>query len=133
METTRPILIAEDDPDQLEMLSNALLDAGFNVAAVHRGDDVLPRIEELHPSLVIIDVHMPGLSGFEVLKRIRQSKDLKALPVVLVSAYYSSEKLEAMIMLGANSGFSKPFEMREMIQEAQRLTGLANADLDKSK
>ncbi len=133
METSRPVLIAEDDPDQLEMLSNALLDAGFNVAAVHRGDDVLPKIEELHPALAIIDIHMPGLSGLEVLKRIRQSKKLKTLPVVLVSAYYSSEKLDAMIMLGANSGFSKPFEMREMIQEAQRLTGLTGVDMKKSK
>jgi len=123
----RLILVAEDDPDQLEMLCNALMDAGFDVAAAHRGDDVVPRLEALRPILVIVDIHLPGISGLEILSRIRNHKELGAIPVMLVSAYYSSEKLDEIMRLGADSSFSKPYEMEEMIKEVRRLVGTDTA------
>lgn len=115
------ILIAEDDPDQSEQVCNSLVDAGYRVIALNRGNDVLPEAEKLSPDLVILDIRMPGLNGVQVLRALRQSAKFSSLAVILVSAYYSNGEPEKMLKLGASSCLSKPFEVPELLAEVKRL------------
>lgn len=122
------ILVAEDDPDQSELLCNSLIDEGYRVTALHGGNEVIPKAEQIHPDLVIMDIRMPGLNGTEVLQWFRNSAKFRTLPAILVSAYSSSSELESLISHGANSGFTKPFEMKEMLSEVRRLIGIRSAE-----
>lgn len=121
------VLIAEDDPDQSEQARNVLTDAGYRVQVLHRGNEVLPQAELLKPNLLIMDVRMPGLNGMQVLKSLRQSAKFSTLAVILISAYYSAGELERMMKIGANACLSKPFEMKELLSEVQRLVGIVDS------
>jgi len=121
------VLIAEDDPDQSEQACHVLADAGYRVQVLHHGDEVLPKAELLNPNLLIMDVRMPGLNGMQVLKALRQSAKFSTLAVILISAYYSEGELERMKRSGANGCLSKPFEMKELLSEVQRIVGKADS------
>lgn len=124
------ILIAEDDPDQSELICNSIVDAGFRIVALQRGNEVLSKVEELSPDLVIMDIRLPGLNGMQVLTTLRQSAKFRTLPVILVSAYYSAGELEKMMNHGASSCLSKPFEIDELLSEVHRLVGAASGKGD---
>ena len=80
------ILIADDEPNQLELLSFNLTQAGFEVAQAHDGKQALTMIEDSSPDLVVLDWMMPNLSGIELCRILRSRRDTKSLPIIMLSA-----------------------------------------------
>ena len=80
------ILIADDEPNQLELLSYNLAQAGFDVAQAHDGQAALTMIEDWHPDLVVLDWMMPHMSGIELCRILRSRADTKLLPIIILSA-----------------------------------------------
>ncbi|MGH2956531.1 MAG: response regulator [Solirubrobacterales bacterium] len=80
------VLVADDDEDLLELACMQLEDAGYEVERAHDGSEALRLARESGPDLCVFDVHMPGLTGHEVLRELRSDPDTKRIPVILATA-----------------------------------------------
>ena len=120
--TKTRIVVAEDDPDILELLVFVLTEAGFETVAVGDGLAALAAIEADPPKLAILDIQMPGMSGIEVLRRIRASATIGDLQVVLLSAHALDSDVDTGFAAGANDYVTKPFIPQELVQHVTALT-----------
>lgn len=114
------ILIVDDDDDIREYLNNELR-RYFNIAQSVNGSEALERIREKRPSLVISDVKMPIMGGFELIKRIRQDQELSDLPVILLTALSDEEKMVKGTEYGADAYIPKPFNINLLIAKCRSL------------
>ncbi len=103
------ILIVDDNEFVLRPLSRYLTEEGYRVLEARTGDEALSKVEE-HVDLVILDVMMPGLSGIEVLEKLRQSYSDDELPVIMATATSGSEQIVQAFELGANDYITKPLD-----------------------
>ncbi len=117
------ILIVEDNPDLVEvlMLFLASVSRNLSIATAHSGFEALERIEEDLPSLVILDVMMPGMDGFEVLSRLKRLPPEKRPPVMVLTGY--SDALARAKEAGADEVMLKPFEKKTFVAKVLQLLG----------
>lgn len=108
------IILLEDEQDIANLVRHHLEQEGFDVKVCASGNEVLPLARERAPALFILDVMVPGSSGFEVCRQIRQSKDLAATPIIFLTAKAGEEDRIRGLDLGADDYISKPFSPREM-------------------
>lgn len=116
------VLIAEDEPHIVESLSFVLGREGFDVSAVLDGESVLEQLRSDRPDVVILDVMLPQLNGFEVLKRIKSEPSLAAIPVVILTAKGQAQDRRMAEEIGVDGFMTKPFSNREIVEEVRRLT-----------
>lgn len=116
------VLIAEDEPHIVESLSFVLGREGFDVSAVLDGEAVVERIREQRPDIVILDLMLPQINGFEVLKRIKADASLASLPVVILTAKGQTQDRQLATDIGADGFMTKPFSNRDIVDEVRRLT-----------
>jgi DNA-binding response OmpR family regulator len=108
------ILVAEDDEDILEMVVFDLEDEGFEVLTARDGDAAVALALERQPDLVLLDVAMPGLDGYEVTRRLRAEESTHATPVVLLTARAQVRDVIRGFEAGANDYVTKPFRPDEL-------------------
>ena len=113
------VLVVEDDHDIAELVRLHLVRAGFETDLVTSGDEVLPRLREARPDLVVLDVMLPGLSGLEVCRLVRADAELAAVPIVMVTARVHEEDRVAGFEIGADDYVTKPFSPRELVARVQ--------------
>ena len=118
---TVTILIADDEPNQLELLSFNLEQAGFAVMKAMHGQDALQKIEDHSPDLVILDWMMPHMSGIELCRALRSRADTKLLPVIILSARGEEGDRTLGLDTGADDYMSKPFSPRELVSRVKAL------------
>jgi DNA-binding response OmpR family regulator len=121
------ILVVDDDLELLNLISFALRQAGFLAVQAADGAEALHVWEREHPDLVILDVNLPKLGGFEVLKRIRTES---ATPVMLLTVRASEEDQVQGLDLGADDYLAKPFSPRTLLARVRAL--LRRAGLERS-
>ena len=109
------ILVVEDEPDILELVRYNLERAGLEVEGVGDGEAALERIEEAVPSLIVLDLMLPGLDGLEVCRLVKQRPALRAVPVLMLTA--KAEEVDRIVglELGADDYVVKPFSPRELV------------------
>jgi len=111
MNETLKILIVEDDATIRTILEMALLGAGFkDVTSSARGDDGLAEAKRLKPDLVLLDLMLPGLDGFTVAKRIRETPELAATKIIMLTARTQNEDIVRGLECGADDYVTKPFD-----------------------
>ena len=115
------ILITEDNPHTGLLLEFALEQEGFTPIRATNGSDALHILDETKVDLIILDVRLPGMDGFEVCQRIRSSPRLEAIPIVMASAKAQEENRVKAISLGANAYFQKPLTLSKLIPVVQQL------------
>jgi DNA-binding response OmpR family regulator len=113
------ILIADDDPDIRDLVAFKLEQAGFDVTAVDNGLAALSAAEEAPPDLVVLDVMMPGMSGIDVCRQLRQEQDTRALPIILLTARAQEGDVEVGFGAGADDYIVKPFSPRELVSRVE--------------
>jgi two-component system OmpR family response regulator len=107
------LLVADDEPGILELLSVSLRFAGFEVATATNGVDALNTARSFDPDLLVLDVMMPGLDGFEVAQRLRSDGD--TTPVVFLTAKDATEDRVQGLTLGGDDYVTKPFSLEEVV------------------
>lgn len=107
------ILIAEDEPNIASFAKMYLEAAGFRVEVAERGDTALDAIEAERPDLLLLDLNLPGVDGFEVTRRIRQSGG--AMPILMLTARDDAVDKVVGLELGADDYVTKPYSARELI------------------
>ncbi len=109
------ILVVEDERDILELVELHLKQAGYSVSGVERGSDALRILRENPPNLLILDLMLPDLGGTELLRAIRDERQGRKLPVIILTA--KSEEVDRVVgfELGADDYVTKPFSPRELV------------------
>ena len=115
------ILIADDEPNQLELLSYNLEQAGFAVLQAMHGQDALQKIEDHCPDLIILDWMMPKMSGIDVCRTLRSRSETKLLPIIILSARSEDSDKSFGLDTGADDYISKPFSPKELLSRVKAL------------
>ena len=109
------IFVVDDDPDVRELVEYKLIQSGHEVRSATNGQDALQLVPQANPELLLLDVMMPGLSGFDVLERLRSQEATRALPIIMLTAKAQDSDAERGFTLGANDYVFKPFSPRELM------------------
>jgi putative two-component system response regulator len=118
------ILVVDDDPASRELLQEFLLAEGLEVVTAPDGRSSLAEFVRLKPDLVLLDVNMPFVDGFEVCRRIKSNSETRLTPVVLVTALSATEDRVQGIKAGADGFLSKPFDHSELLAHVRSLLSL---------
>lgn len=125
LDRTPRVLVADDTPEILESSRRLLEDAGYAVTLASDGVEALRAIRETHPDLVVLDLLMPRMTGFDVLREIRKDDRIKTTKILAVSGVYKDNILEFLQRLGAqgfldkgNLGETLVFRVRSLLEEA---------------
>ncbi|MFL5578259.1 MAG: diguanylate cyclase [Gemmatimonadaceae bacterium] len=113
------ILIVDDDPAILHTLTWILKENGYDVVSAHGGDGLLESLAEHAPDLLLLDVMMPDLDGFQLLERVKADDRWRDLPVLMVSALPPEDATVRTLGLGAADFIRKPFRVRELLARIQ--------------
>lgn len=121
--TGETVLVADDDEDIRDLVAFKLETAGYAVETVSDGDGAWARVQEVRPALAVLDVMMPGLSGLDVLRRIRADEALAGTHVILLTARAREVDVDAGFSTGADDYIVKPFSPRELLHRVAILLG----------
>ncbi len=123
---TNKILIVDDEPNNLDILNNCLNEAGFEVIIAKSGESALKRIVHIKPDLILLDVMMQGMDGFETCLRLKQNKVVQDVPIIFISAKAESvDKIEGLEM-GAVDYIARPFQVNEVIARVNKHLTISN-------
>jgi DNA-binding response OmpR family regulator len=117
----RTILIVDDEPEILRVLDHNLTKAGFVVITSKDGEQALDAVRRHGPDLVILDVMLPGIDGWDVCKRIKADPGTAATPILMLTARAEEESRILGLELGADDYVTKPFGLREVIARVKAL------------
>ncbi len=109
------ILIVDDNPANLEVLSETLAGAGFQVAVAIDGVSAIEQIQYYQPELILLDIMMPGIDGFETYQRLRAKPSTRDIPVIFTTALSDTENKVKGFSLGAVDYITKPFQQQEVL------------------
>ncbi len=124
------ILLADDEPDVLKLAGTPLSQAGFGVLTASDGDTALSLIRERSPALAILDLMMPGMSGLEVCRALKNDPATAALPLVILTAKASAIDRIVAFEIGVDDYITKPFSPRELVLRVKAiLRALASAQV----
>jgi DNA-binding response OmpR family regulator len=111
----RKVLIADDEPNIVTALEFLLHRSGYEVRVARNGEEALQRVESFTPDLVLLDVMMPRISGYEVCRRVRECADWKHIKIIMLSAKGWEAEVSKGVALGADLYVTKPFSNSELV------------------
>ena len=118
------VLVVEDDPFLEDLLAVKLKTPPWNIVMSQSGEEALKELETVRPSIILLDIILPGMTGFEVLEKIKQNKDLATVPVVILSNLGQEEDIKRGKDLGAHSFLVKAqFTLDEVITKIEEVVG----------
>jgi two-component system, OmpR family, phosphate regulon response regulator PhoB len=115
------VLVVEDEDNIAVALDYLMTREGYAHDRVASGGDAMARIRKTHPDLVLLDVMLPEVSGYDICRSIRQDPDLADVKVLMMTARGSAIERRRGMELGADGFISKPFELKELRDEVRRL------------
>jgi two-component system alkaline phosphatase synthesis response regulator PhoP len=118
---TRKILIVDDEPNIVISLEFLMQQSGYEVSIARDGEEALTQMAAFQPDLVLLDVMLPILSGFEVCQKIRENSDWNGVKIIMLSAKGRELEVSKGLALGADAYITKPFSTKELIERVRRL------------
>ncbi len=112
------ILMVDDDPMILRFVSANLQARGYEVTTAEDGESALRMVKDSSPDLVILDILMPGIDGFEVCRRLREWSQI---PILVLTAIGETNARWQLMQLGASDYMSKPFDIADLLKRVRRL------------
>ena len=115
MSSPELILVVDDSPANLEVVCETLSDTGYFVATAINGDRALKRVQTYPPALILLDVQMPKIDGFETCKRLRAEPKTANIPIIFTTALSDGDSKVKGFVLGAVDYITKPFQEQEVL------------------
>jgi phosphate regulon transcriptional regulator PhoB len=109
------VLVVEDERDVADLIRYNLTKEGYDVVVAPTGSDALKQAREVHPDLVLLDIMVPQLNGWEVCRRLKQDADTKNIPVIMVTGRVEEGDKILGFEMGADDYVTKPFSPRELL------------------
>ncbi|MBU3916943.1 response regulator [bacterium] len=123
MRSDYKILIVDDDPMNIDILMDDLEDL-YILKSADSGEEALKIIPEFCPDLVLLDIMMSGIDGYEVCRRIRADKKYNSIKIILISGRAMENERQKGYQMGADDYVTKPFEVEELVEKIQLLDDL---------
>lgn len=115
------ILIADDNMQNCELLEAYLADEPYEIVMAYDGQETLAKVREWQPDLILLDIMMPKLSGYEVCQRLRKDPATKNIPIVMVTALNEMGDIEKAVQAGADDFLTKPINRLELAVRVRSL------------
>lgn len=116
MSNNKLILLAEDDDLNSDMLSRRLIKRGFRVVIAQNGQQALSLAKNIQPNLILLDLNLPIINGWQVSKSLKQNQDTSHIPIIAVSAYSLQEDKQKSFSSGCNAFNTKPVDINLLIE-----------------
>ncbi|KPQ24929.1 MAG: Response regulators consisting of a CheY-like receiver domain and a winged-helix DNA-binding domain [Halomonas sp. HL-48] len=115
------VLVVDDEPNILISLEFLMQQAGFDVITAEDGEQALAHVQQAPPDLILLDISLPGISGFDVLEQLRQQTATAALPIIMLTAHGREVEREKGMALGADDYITKPFSTQALVEKVNAL------------
>lgn len=117
------VLVVDDDTDSANLTANLLMRVGFEVSVAYDGESALEAASQKLPSAVLLDLCLPGMDGYEVCRRFKQSETTRKTPIIVVSAHRSRESVLMALQSGADDFVVKPLDTHVLLHKLDSLMG----------
>jgi DNA-binding response OmpR family regulator len=117
----RTVLVVDDEPDANDILAHLVRPQGFEPVQVYSGEEALQAVSQRRPDLILLDLALPDINGFEVCDRLKRNRETNLIPIIMVTAYHDAKERAAGVLVGANGYLTKPFtpeQLHAAIEEA---------------
>ncbi|MGY2462161.1 response regulator transcription factor [Vreelandella sulfidaeris] len=115
------VLVVDDEPNIVLSLEFLMEQAGFEVVTAEDGEQALARVKDAQPDLLLLDISLPGISGFDVLERLRSEEATAQLPIIMLTAHGRDVEREKGMALGADDYITKPFSTQSLVEKVKTL------------
>jgi DNA-binding response OmpR family regulator len=119
--STRKILIVDDEPNIVMSLEYAFKKKNFEVFVARDGSEAVQIAEKQLPNVILLDIMMPQMDGYETMKKLRENKDLRSTKVIFISAKNKTSQIQKGLKMGADRYITKPFSVKKLILEIEAL------------
>jgi DNA-binding response OmpR family regulator len=119
----KKVLIADDEPNIVVSLEFLMRQRGYDVRVVSDGAEALKAIDDFRPDLILLDVMMPRVSGYDVCQKVRENPDWHGTRIIMLSAKGRDVEVTKGIAIGADAYVTKPFSTRDLIAKVGELLG----------
>ena len=119
----KKVLVVEDDELLVKVLERLLMVSGFDVWSTPDGEAALDLVRDELPDVVILDGRLPGMHGFELLRRLKELPELEHIPVIFLTAQDLEEDIVRALSMGATDYIVKPFKPKELVARVFRALG----------
>ncbi len=118
------ILIADDNVPNVELLEAYLIDVECEIAIAYDGQQTVDQVAQFRPDLILLDIMMPKLSGFEVCKKVKQNPETASVMVLMVTALNEPGDIERAVAAGCDDFLSKPINKHELLKRVENMLKL---------
>jgi CheY-like chemotaxis protein len=115
------ILVVDDEEHIVMILKDSLEFSGFQVVTAYNGEEALESVEKDHPDLIVLDIGMPKMDGWEVCRRLKSNETTRPIPVIILTAYAQVSDQKKGAALGAERFVTKPCDLTYLIEEINAL------------
>ncbi len=113
------ILVVEDQADNRQILRDLLGNAGFDLVEAENGEEALAALASHRPDLILMDIQLPIMDGYEATRRIRANPDLKSIPIIAVTSYALTGDEAKALAAGCNAYMAKPYSPRALLAKVR--------------
>ncbi len=118
---SKKIVLAEDEPQIARLIEFKLKKEGYQVTWKENGEEALKAIKADKPDLILLDIMMPVMGGYEVLRRLKEDENLKSVPVIMLTARAHEKDVVKGIAMGAEDYITKPFHPAELLVRVKKI------------
>lgn len=119
-EGKKKVLVVDDYAENVELLEELLASNGYAVSTAYDGEEALEKVQKEHPDLILLDIMMPKMDGYQVCEALRNAEETKDIPIIFVTAKNEvKDWTHAIFNMGANSYITKPINARRLIEKVK--------------
>jgi two-component system, cell cycle response regulator DivK len=113
------ILVVEDQEDNRQILRDLLGNAGYELTEAENGEEAIAAVARRRPDLILMDIQLPIMDGYEATRRIRTNSDLKSVPIIAVTSYALAGDENKALAAGCDGYVSKPYSPRDLLAKVR--------------
>lgn len=115
------ILVVDDEPDIVALIRLRLMREGFEVVEAHNGEAAIKMVASSKPGLIILDIMMPGMNGWEVNERLKANPEYRDIPVIMLTALNEFDEQFKSLQAGVRDYITKPFDFDELVSSVRKV------------
>ena len=120
---SKRILVVEDHEDNRQILRDLLGNAGYDLTEAENGEEAIAAVTDRRPDLILMDIQLPVMDGYETTRRIRAHPDLKSVPIIAVTSYALAGDENKALAAGCDGYVTKPYSPRDLLAKVRTYLG----------
>lgn len=117
----KKVLLVDDEVDFVDLVRTRLEANNFEVKVAYDGEEVLDKVKEISPDIILLDMIMPKINGFDVCRKLKADQNYKDIPIIMLTAKFQANDIRFGTAMGANAYITKPFEPQALLDKMREL------------